>query len=348
MKQLPPGCVMVDVQGLALTPAEHRRLEHPYCAGVILFARNYRDPDQLRRLCDQIRAVREPQLLIAVDHEGGRVQRFREGFTRIPPMRTLGKLWDHDRVRALDAARDIGIVIGKELGECGVDFSFAPVLDIDRDRNTVIGDRAFHSTPTGVTELANAFIDGLHACGVSAVGKHFPGHGGVATDTHLDIAIDRRRYEEIEREDLQPFMVLCRGALGGVMPAHVIYPEVDAHPAGFSRFWLNDVLRARLGFDGVIFSDDLSMHGASVAGNAPARARAALAAGCDVVLVCNAPDDAEEVLRSLGREYVRADPQRLLALHCQFASGPGRTPVGDEAYEQACAQIAGLMTVGRS
>ena len=340
MNLMPPGRVMVDVEGLELTLRDRRRLEHPSCAGVILFSRNYNNPGQLRLLCDQIKATRDPALLIAVDYEGGRVQRFREGFTAIPAMRTIGALWDKDKQQALNVAHDAALVIGTELAVFGIDFSFAPVLDIDHGCSAAIGDRAFHSSCDAVIELASAFIQGLNACGMIAVGKHFPGHGAVAADTHHRIAVDHRPFAEIEREDLRPFAALCRGALGGVMPAHVVYEKVDPQPAGFSRFWLQMILRDRLGFDGVVFSDDLSMRGASVAGDAPSRARAAIAAGCDVVLVCNAPDDLDAVLDSLAPSVTTFDPAPLLALRRKPFVTRQRDADRDRAYQRAKDRLA--------
>jgi len=342
MKQMPPGRVMVDVEGLELTARDQRRLEHPSCAGVILFSRNYHNPQQLRSLCDQVRAVRDPALLIAVDYEGGRVQRFRDGFTEIPAMRTIGALWDKDKQQGVLAADDAARVIATELGVYGIDFSFAPVLDIDHGCSAVIGDRAFHSSCEAVIKLADAFIRGLNACGMIAVGKHFPGHGAVAADTHHRIAVDHRAYADIERVDLQPFVALCRGALGGIMPAHVVYEKVDPQPAGFSKFWLQEILRDRLGFGGVVFSDDLSMRGASGAGDAPARARAAMAAGCDVVLVCNAPDDADAILDALASPVPALDPTRILALRRRTDVTQQQDVDQGGAYQRAKARLAGI------
>ena len=340
MKRLPPGRVMIDVAGLELAAHERRRLEEPACAGVILFARNYDNREQLRALCDQIKSVRDPELLIAVDQEGGRVQRFRKQFTELPAMRSIGALWEIDRERGVQLARDAAYVIASELASCGIDFSFAPVLDIDHGCSPAIGDRAFHSSADAVIELAGAFIGGLAECGMSAVGKHFPGHGAVDVDTHHDTAIDHRTLAQIERQDLRPFAILCKRALAGIMPAHVIYDRLDEHPAGFSSFWLQDVLRGRLGFEGVVFSDDLSMQAASIAGDAPARARAALAAGCDIALVCNAPDDAQAVLRAMAAEPEAADSERILALHRKPLASSRRTSVDNEAYQQALARLA--------
>ncbi len=300
MSERPLGPVMVDVAGLALTAEERERLAHPLVGAVILFRRNYASPEQLRALTAAIRAVRTPALLIAVDQEGGRVQRFQDGFTRLPPMRTIGEAYARNAALARNLAHATGIVIGAELAAHGVDFSFAPVLDLDFDRaGGAIGNRAFHRDPAVVGDLAGALVDGLACMGVAAVGKHFPGHGYVTLDSHVDIPVDDRELAAIEAEDMAPYRALVPRGLAGVMPAHVIYPKVDPHPAGFSSFWIGEVLRRRLGFRGMVFSDDLSMEAASVAGDVVGRAQAALAAGCDMVLVCNAPEQASRVLDEL-------------------------------------------------
>ncbi len=291
MTKLPLGPLMIDVAGLELTAAEQECLVHPLVGGVILFARNYRDPQQLAALCAEIHGLRSPVLPIAIDHEGGRVQRCREGFTHLPPMRRLGELWDTDRAVARRAAADIGYLLATELRACGVDYSFTPVLDLDWGPSGVIGDRAFHKNPDAVAELAGALIEGLRAAGMGCCGKHFPGHGWVAADSHLAIPVDERSLAEME-PDLTPYRRLT---LDGVMPAHVIYPKVDPRPAGFSPVWL-EKLRAEFKFDGVIFSDDLSMEGAAFAGNMVQRAEAAWAAGCDMLLICNAPEAVADVL----------------------------------------------------
>jgi beta-N-acetylhexosaminidase len=263
---------------------------------VILFARNYASSAQLKALTAEIRALRAPELLIAVDHEGGRVQRFREGFTPIPPMRTLGEAWDRDVAGAAREATRLGWTLAHELAAQGVDFSFTPVLDLDYGTSAVIGDRAFHRNPNAVAHLGAALVAGLAAGGMAAVGKHFPGHGFVAADSHVDVPVDGRELAALRAADLVPFGALVAAGLAGIMPAHVIYSAIDPHPAGFSRLWLREVLRGQLGFDGLIFSDDLGMAGARGAGDMVARAEAACAAGCDMVLVCNDPAGADEVL----------------------------------------------------
>ena len=333
---------MVDVAGLELSARERRRLEEPACAGVILFSRNYDNREQLRALCEQIKALRDPALLIAVDQEGGRVQRFRKQFTLLPPMRTIGTVWETDRKKGIQLAHDAAYVIAGELASCGIDLSFAPVLDIDHGCSTVIGDRAFHSSANAVIELAGAFIEGLRECGMSGVGKHFPGHGAVGADTHQDIAIDHRALAQIEKDDLRPFAALCKRGLAAVMPAHVIYDRLDDLPAGFSKFWLQDVLRKRLGFSGVVFSDDLSMQAASVAGDAPARARAALSAGCDIALVCNAPDDADAVLQAMAATPGARDSHQILALHRKPVAAVQSTSDDNEIYRRALARLASV------
>ena len=308
--RLPPGPVVLDPAGLALGDDDRRRLAHPATGGVILFAHNYSSPEQLRELTAEIVALREPRLFVCVDQEGGRVQRFRDGFTPIPAMRSLGKLWDRDREAARRSARAAGHVIAAEIAAHGVDFSFAPVLDLDYGASSVIGDRALHFDPNAVGALAAELVHGFDAGGVAAVGKHFPGHGFAALDSHVDVPRDERSVAEIMRRDVAPYANAIAAGLAGVMPAHVIFPQADPEPAGYSKFWLQDVLRGKLGFDGLIFSDDLSMAGASTAGGIPDRARAALAAGCDMVLLCQDPGGQDLLLESLAAVPLDA-PRRV-------------------------------------
>jgi beta-N-acetylhexosaminidase len=315
------GPVMLDVEGTSLTNADCERLLHPQTGGVILFSRNYELPEQVARLVDEIHALREPQLLVAVDQEGGRVQRFRDNFTRLPPVAELGLAYGQDPVRALVLSEKTGWLMAAELRGLGIDISFAPVLDLDRGLCPVIGDRAFHRDPDVVAELAHVYQRGMVRAGMQAVGKHFPGHGAVKEDSHLELPTDERRYADIRMEDLIPFERLIHQDLAGIMVAHVCYPDVDKSPAGFSSFWLKEVLRNELGFQGVIFSDDLSMVAAEQAGDYPARARAALSAGSDMVLVCNNPDAADEVLESLDDFTDPAANMRLARMHGKPAPG---------------------------
>lgn len=292
------GPVVVDIAGPVLGEEDRRRLAHPLVGMVILFARNYVSPAQLRELCAQIHALREPALLIAVDQEGGRVQRLREGFTRLPAMAQLGRLWDRDPLDACRAALALGWMLASELRAHGVDLSFAPVLDLDWGRSVVIGDRAFHADARVVSLLAGRVCHGLALAGMACCGKHFPGHGWAGADSHVALPVDERGLQAILEADALPYGNLGVG-LDAVMPAHVVYPEVDALPAGFSRRWIEDILRGRCGFTGAVFSDDLSMQGARAAGDVLESARAALAAGCDYVLVCNDPAGADRVLDGL-------------------------------------------------
>jgi beta-N-acetylhexosaminidase len=302
-KTLPYGPLVLDVAGHTMTAAERATLQDPRVGGVILFARNFKDRKQLCALTASIHAARVgtncPKLLIAVDHEGGRVQRFKtDGFTHLPTMAKLGALWLKDPLHALRVASGAGYVLAAELLACGVDLSFTPVLDLDYGQSSVIGDRAFSGDERAVSVLARALISGLHRAGMRSCGKHFPGHGYVAADSHHDIPVDKRSFKAIMGKDGAPYAWL-RDVLDSVMPAHVIYPKVDSQPAGFSKVWMN-VLRSTgkdgCGFDGVAFSDDLSMAGATVAGDIHARAKAALSAGCDMVLVCNSPELSAQLL----------------------------------------------------
>jgi beta-N-acetylhexosaminidase len=308
--RLPLGPAVIDVVGTVLTDEDRGRLRHPAAGGVILFSRNYENPEQLSALTEEIEKLREPPLLICVDHEGGRVQRFRDGFSAIPPMRSLGRLWDRDRAAARETARAIAYIVGAELAAHGVDFSFAPVLDLDYGGSSVIGDRALHFDPTAAGALGACIVQGFADAGMGAVGKHFPGHGYAQADSHVAVPRDERKMIEIQKKDLVPFRMAIDAGLAAVMPAHVIYTQVDGEPAGYSKHWLQEVLRGKLGFQGIIFSDDLSMEGASVAGGIPERARAALEAGCDMVLLCNDPAGQQVLLDSL-KETPVASPERI-------------------------------------
>lgn len=338
----PLGPVMLDVVGTTLNEDDIRRIRHPLTGGVILFARNYQSREQLVALTQAIHAAR-PGVLIAVDHEGGRVQRFRsDGFTRLPAMRRLGELWDRDVLGAVKAATDVGFVLASELRACGVDLSFTPVLDLDYGESGVIGDRSFHRDPRVVTLLAKSLNHGLALAGMANCGKHFPGHGYVKADSHVEIPVDERSLDEIMADDAAPYDWFGIG-LSAVMPAHVIYPKVDRHPAGFSRKWLG-ILRRRLGFAGVIFSDDLSMEGASVAGNVVDGATAAMSAGCDMVLVCNKPEKADQLLE--GLDPALASPEsaaRIAALVPQGQPLDWQALQQDGRYRSARKTVQALM-----
>lgn len=294
------GPLMADLTGLTLTEDDRRLLASPALGGIILFGRNCQSRQQVIALIASVRELR-PDILIAVDQEGGRVQRLREGFTRIPPMRALGDWFDRDATAALDATRQIAWLLATELLATGIDFSFAPVLDVDEGRSQVIGDRSFHADPGITAQLACACIAGFHEAGMVATGKHFPGHGYVVADSHVACPKDNRHFAEIAARDLPPFVAAIAQGLDAVMPAHVIYPQVDDKPAGFSAIWLQEILRGQLGFQGVIFSDDLTMAAAGFAGDVTARVQAALDAGCDMALVCNQPQWAAAALADLER-----------------------------------------------
>ena len=345
--------LVIDIAGTTLTDIDRRRLGHPLVGGLILFARHWQDRRQLTQLCADIKAVRE-DLLICVDHEGGRVQRFRsDGFTHLPPMRALGELWMRDALAATDAASACGFVLASELRACGVDFSFTPVLDLDHGPSGVIGDRAFHRDARVVALLAKSLMHGLLRAGMASCGKHFPGHGYVAADSHVDVPVDPRSLEAILADDAAPYGWLST-TLHSVMPAHVIYPKVDARPAGFSARWLQEILRGRLGFSGAIFSDDLSMEGARRLDGHPVgyaeAAAAALEAGCDMVLLCNQSVDGgaavdaliDGVERALGEGNLTLDPHseaRRLALLPQTAPLAWDELMHDAAYRQALERL---------
>jgi len=321
------GPVMVGLAGLELNQEERDMLLHPLTGGVILFSRNYESPQQLEALISNIQSVREPRLLVAVDHEGGRVQRFRSGFTSLPAVRLLGNIYDDDAKRARRLAELSGWLMAVELVAVGIDISFAPVLDLDKGVSQVIGERAFHSNPEVVADLAHAYMRGMNRAGMVATGKHFPGHGSVKEDSHTAIPLDHRRYEDILMEDMMPFERMIHYGIAAVMIAHVIYDQVDSKPAGFSTFWLTEVLRKRLGFQGVIFSDDLEMAGAGIVGDMPERARQALAAGCDMVLVCKDFDAMASVLEGIKGWSNPASQLRLVRLH-------GRQHIARSALQQ--------------
>ncbi len=331
---------MFDLEGPELRIGERELLRHPAAGGIILFSRNYESPAQIERL---IAAIHEcsPHILVTVDQEGGRVQRFREGFTRLPPVAALGRLYDSGADRALAITRALGWLMAAELRAVGVDFSFAPVLDLDCGVSKVIGDRAFHARPEIVARLAGAWMKGMHEAGMPAVGKHFPGHGAVAADSHIALPVDEREPGELWPRDLYPFRMLIDNGLEAIMPAHVIYARADRMPAGFSRYWLHDVLRRRLGFMGCIFSDDLSMNAAEVAGTPVQRAEAALNAGCDMVLVCNDRDAAIQVLDALAEREDPVAQTRIARMH-----GRGRISrrflSRDPRYQSALDALRGL------
>ncbi len=309
------GPVMLDLAGTTMTAEEREMLLHPQTGGVILFTRNYESPQQITELVKEIHQLRSPHLLVAVDHEGGRVQRFREGFTLIPPAAVFGHIYKHDKTKALTMAEQCGWLMAAECRAVGIDMSLAPVLDLGRGISGVIGDRAFHQHPDKVAELAHQFMLGMQRAGMAATGKHFPGHGSTREDSHVSHPVDHRELNDILMEDIRPFERMIHYGLAAIMPAHVVYPKVDNLPAGYSSVWLKQILRGRLGFQGVIFSDDLSMEAAGVAGNFAHRATTALNAGCDMVLVCNHPEAAGQVLQSLEDYTNPASQMRLIRMH---------------------------------
>lgn len=322
------GPIMLDLRGRQLEDDERELLRHPLVGGVILFSRNYSDPVQISGLCDAIHGLRNPPLLIAVDHEGGRVQRFRENFTLLPPCRCYGEQYDINPDRAMHLSECGGWLMAAELLAVGVDFSFAPVLDLDKGISSVIGNRAFHGDADTATILAQRFMRGMKLAGMAAVGKHFPGHGSVIQDSHHETPVDDRRLEDITMHDLVPFERLIQAGLPAIMPAHVVYSRIDGKTAGYSDIWLQQILRRQLGFQGVIFSDDISMEGAGIAGDYPARTRAALAAGCDMVLICNNQTAAIQVLDELDIKPYPASQARFMRMH-------GRSQIASLAELQA-------------
>jgi beta-N-acetylhexosaminidase len=334
------GPVVLDLEGTRLTAVERERLRHPLVGMVILFARNFVDGAQLAALTAEIRALREPPLAIAVDHEGGRVQRFRAGFTPIPPMAELGRYWDHDPLAACRTAVSAGYVIGAELRAHGIDLTFAPVLDLDWQRSGVIGDRALHADARVVTMLANHLCHGLALAGMANCGKHFPGHGWARADSHHEAPRDERPLERILAADAAPYRALGV-SLAAVMPAHVVYEQVDSLPPGFSRRWLQQILRARLGFSGAVFSDDLSMAGARVAGGVLDSAQAAIEAGCDFVLVCNDAAAADRVLDGLRWRPSQDFERRSARIRPRGVPIDADWLAADPVYRSARADIEG-------
>ncbi|WP_456449205.1 beta-N-acetylhexosaminidase [Thiolapillus sp.] len=309
------GPLMLDLESTILTDQERERLLHPAVGGVILFARNYESPAQVTALVEEIHRLRSPALLVAVDQEGGRVQRFREGFTALPCASTLGGLYEQHPQQALDAARHLGWLMATELRAVGVDFSFAPVLDLQTEISRVIGDRAFSPDPVVVGKLAFQWARGAREGGMPSVGKHYPGHGCVEADSHVDLPVDDRHFVQIWESDLLPFRHMINNGIEALMPAHVIYSQVDDKPAGYSQHWIQDVLRERMAFQGVVFSDDLNMAAAGIAGGFPERAAMALEAGCDMILVCNNPQGAEQVLNSLSDYCEPVSQARMARMH---------------------------------
>jgi beta-N-acetylhexosaminidase len=340
------GPVVVDVAGTSLTAAERVRLRHPLVGMVILFARNFQSLAQLKTLTDEIHALRSPRLVIAIDHEGGRVQRIRsEPFTRLPPMAALGRLWERDVLAACRAAVSCGYVLAAELRAFGVDLSFTPVLDLDWGRSGVIGDRAFHHDPRVVAMLAQHLCHGLTLAGMSNCGKHFPGHGWAEADSHTHIPSDERALDALIGADAAPYRWLGV-SLASVMPAHVVYPQVDRLPAGFSRRWIQDILRGQLGFTGTVFSDDLTMEGARVCGSVENCAQVAIEAGCDFVLVCNDPAAADRVLGTLRWQPSVAFAERLARLQPRGEALAIDALVRTAAYCAARADVEALRTSG--
>ena len=309
------GPVMIDVSGYTLTDDDKKLLLNPSVGGIILFSRNFESDKQVYHLIKEIKELREPALLVAIDHEGGRVQRFKDPFTIIPALNVLGEKYDEDPEVAIKHAEVFGWLTSIELLAFNIDFSFTPVLDVDYDVSGIIGDRAFHSSPAVIAKLAAAYIQGMHQAGMAATGKHFPGHGGVSADSHTDIPVDGRELDFLFANDIIPFSELIPDFLDAIMPAHVIYEKITKEPAGFSPFWLKEILRNKLKFEGVIFSDDLDMKGASfISEDYSIRAQTALNAGCDMALVCNNRVAAIEVIENLQCTITEQTSQHLLKM----------------------------------
>jgi beta-N-acetylhexosaminidase len=336
------GPFMVDIAGTELSADDVRVLSDPLVGSVILFARNYASPRQVADLTANIRAVRTPHLLIAVDQEGGRVQRFRDGFTRLPAVRLLGRVYDEDRRDGLALAQSVGWLMAGELRAVGVDFSFAPCVDLDYGVSEIIGDRAFHSDPDAVAALAVATLSGMREAGMAAVAKHFPGHGAVVADSHVALPVDRRDYADLE-PDIRPYRPLIDNNLAAIMAAHVVFPAVDALPASLSRRWITDILRGELKFHGCVFADDLTMAGAAAFGDVLARAKLAFAAGCDVLPICNDRHSVELVLDRFGTDVGSAAAQaRLVRMRARGEAAADLR--SSRQWQETAARIASLST----
>ena len=308
------NCLMIDIEGLELINSDIKRIKHPLVGGIILFSRNYKDKPQLIKLIISIRKIKK-NILVAVDHEGGRVQRFKDEFTNIPKMSLFGKIHQKDKKLANKIAKLSGWIIAEELAAVDIDFSFTPVLDVDYGASSVIGNRAFHQDIDTISELASSLVEGLKNGGMQSVGKHFPGHGFIKSDTHLETAIDNRSLETIQKNDMLTFDRLINKGVKGIMPSHVIYPSCDDSPAGLSGFWLQNQLRGRLGFGGAIFSDDMSMQAAQDSeNNITVRVKNALIAGCDMVLVCNSPIELDKLMAELQWKSDIKSLERLQAM----------------------------------
>ena len=337
------GPLMVDIAGTSLSAEDVRVLQHPQVGSVILFSRNYRDPVQVAALTAAIRTVRSPHLLVSVDHEGGRVQRFRDGFTRLPAARLLGRRFDEERRDGLKLAQSVGWLLAGELRAVGIDFSFAPCIDLDYGVSEIIGDRAFHSDPDTVAALGVATMLGMREAGMAAVAKHFPGHGAVLADSHVALPVDRREFVDLEA-DIRPYRPLIDNNLAGIMAAHVVFPAVDVLPASLSRRWISGVLRNEMGFHGCVFADDLTMAGAAAFGDVVARTHLALAAGCDVLPICNDRHSVELVLKELGTNAGSAASQaRLVRMRAR-----GEVPADLHAnshWQETAVRIADLSAI---
>ncbi len=335
--------VILDIEKTSLTEEDRELLQHPAVGGLIFFSRNYEDRQQLCELIREIRSVRA-ELLLCVDHEGGRVQRFRQEFQHLPPMQKLGALFDIDENEARASAEALAWLMASELLSCDIDLSFAPVLDLDHSFSSIIGDRSFSASADTACVLAEAFLDGMHAAGMCTTGKHFPGHGSVKEDSHLELPRDTRNFEEIENHDLHPFVKL-HSKLDAMMPAHIVFPAVDAQPVGFSSHWLKTILRKDMGYQGLIFSDDLSMEGAAIIDTFAERASVALNAGCDSVLVCNNRVAAIEVVESVEKDRASLSCRSLKTMKRPHTKLSQRDLLNSEHYQNALKFIERLQAL---